>query len=134
MALSMFPLILGVLAIIGLSIRDPATEARFQVLIIQSFPGTAQPEMLRALHGVKQSAGWLGIVSIGGLLWSASVQQKLLSMPHLDAVIFASHRSAVSKLAVKMPGESRLPNCKLRSNWPRMCINRNRIFCLWFGS
>jgi membrane protein len=70
--LSMFPLILGVLAIIGLSIRDPATEVRFQQLLIQSCPGTAQPELIRALHGVKQSAGWLGLVSIGGLIWSAS--------------------------------------------------------------
>ena len=70
--LAMFPLILGVLAVIGLSIRDPAIELRFQELIVQSFPGSAQPEMLKALHGVKQSAGWLGIVSIGGLIWSAS--------------------------------------------------------------
>lgn len=70
--LSMFPLILGVLAIIGLSIRDPATEARFQLLIIQSFPGTAQAELLQALQGVKQAAGWFGLISIGGLIWSAS--------------------------------------------------------------
>ena len=70
--LSMFPLILGVLAIIGLSVRDPATETRFQSLIIQSFPATAQPELLRALSGVKASAGWFGLVSIAGLIWSAS--------------------------------------------------------------
>ena len=70
--LSMFPLMLGVLSIVGLSIRDPATEARFQALIVQAFPATTQPELLRALNGVKQSAGWLGLVSIGGLIWSAS--------------------------------------------------------------
>jgi membrane protein len=70
--LSMFPLILGALALIGLSIRDPATEARLQALIVQSFPGTAQPELLRALSGVKESAGWLGLLSIAGLVWSAS--------------------------------------------------------------
>jgi membrane protein len=70
--LSMFPLILGVLAIVGLAIRDPATELRVQSLIIQSFPGTAAPELLQALQGVKQSAGWFGLISIGGLIWSAS--------------------------------------------------------------
>ena len=70
--LSMFPLILGVLSILGLAIRDPHTEARVQSLLIQSFPYSAQPDLLAALQGVKQSAGWFGIVSIGGLIWSAS--------------------------------------------------------------
>jgi membrane protein len=70
--LSMFPLMLGVVSIVGFSIRDPATEARFQTLLIQAFPATTQPELMRALNGVKQSAGWLGLVSIGGVIWSAS--------------------------------------------------------------
>lgn len=70
--LSMFPLILGVLAIVGLAVRDPQTDLRVQSLILQSFPSTAAPEMLSALQGVKQSAGWFGIVSIAGLIWSAS--------------------------------------------------------------
>ena len=70
--LSMFPLMLGVLAVIGLSIRDPATEARFQTLLIQAFPGTAQPELQGAIVGVKQSAGWFAMVAAGGLIWSAS--------------------------------------------------------------
>ena len=70
--LSMFPTILGVLSIIGYAIRDPATEARFQSLILQLFPGNAQPELQSAIRGVRQSAGWLGLVSLGGLLWSAS--------------------------------------------------------------
>ena len=71
--LSMFPLILGVLAIVGLSVRDPVTEAKVQLLILQSFPTneTQQNDLLQALHGVRQSAGWLGLVSIGGLIWSA---------------------------------------------------------------
>lgn len=70
--LSMFPMILGALAIVGLAIRDPQTEAHAQLAIIQLFPSNAQPELQNALHGVKQSAGWLGLLSIGGLLWSAS--------------------------------------------------------------
>lgn len=70
--LSMFPMILGVLSIIGLAVRNPATEARFETLIIQSFPGNAQNELLNALHGVRQSAGWIGLLSLVGLAWGAS--------------------------------------------------------------
>jgi membrane protein len=70
--MSMFPIMLGTLSLIGLAIRDPATETHFQSLILQIFPASAQPELERALTGVKQSAGWFGVVSLGGLLWSAS--------------------------------------------------------------
>jgi membrane protein len=70
--MSMFPMILGALAIVGLAIRDPMTEQKFQSLVLQMFPTSAQPELLHALRGVKQSVGWLSVVSIGGLLWSAS--------------------------------------------------------------
>jgi membrane protein len=70
--LAMFPLMLGVLSLVGLAIRDPASEAKAQTLIIQLFPGPAQSELLRALHGVRQSAGWLGMLSLAGLIWSAS--------------------------------------------------------------
>ena len=70
--LAMFPLILGILSIAGLAIRDPATEARAETLIIQMLPTTAQPQVLETLHGVRQSAGWLGLLSLAGLLWSAS--------------------------------------------------------------
>lgn len=70
--LAMFPMMLGVLSIIGFAIRDPVTEARFQGLILQVFPGNAQSELQQAIQGVKQSAGWMGVVSLGGLVWSAS--------------------------------------------------------------
>src|SRR5205823_13350496 len=70
--MSMFPMILGALSIIGLAIRDPATNLHFQILVIQVFPSSAQPELQKALQGVKESAGWLGVVSIAGLVWSAS--------------------------------------------------------------
>jgi membrane protein len=69
--LAMFPIMLGGLSIIGLAIRDPATEVRFQNFIVQVFPGNAQPELQSAIHGVRQSAGWLGLVSLAGLMWSA---------------------------------------------------------------
>jgi membrane protein len=70
--LAMFPMILGALAIIGLVARDPVMEARFLTLLLQMFPNTAQPQLTDALHNVSQSAGWMGLVSLGGLIWSAS--------------------------------------------------------------
>jgi Predicted membrane protein len=70
--LAIFPMMLGALALVGLLIRDPGTEARFQALILQLFPNTAQPQILDALRGVKQSVGWMGLVSLGGLIWAAS--------------------------------------------------------------
>src|SRR5260370_6311678 len=63
---------LGVLWLVGFAVRDAAAEARAEALIIQVFPGTAQPQLIDALRGVKQSAGWLGLLSLAGLLWSAS--------------------------------------------------------------
>jgi membrane protein len=68
---AMFPMILGALSILGLAIRDPATEARFQTMVLQAFPGNAQAELQSAIHGVRQSAGWLGVASLVGLAWSA---------------------------------------------------------------
>lgn len=70
--LAMFPMILGILAIVGLAIRDPSIEARFQSLVLQLFPGSAQPELQSAIRGVRQSAGWFGLVALGGFVWTAT--------------------------------------------------------------
>jgi YihY family inner membrane protein len=91
--LAMFPMILGALSIIGLAIRDPATEVRFQNLVLQLFPGSAQPELQSAIHGVRQSAGWFGIVSLLGLVWSAS--GVLATMEFALTQIFGTKRRAM---------------------------------------
>ena len=70
--LAMFPMMLAALAIVGLVVRDPVTEQKFLTLLLQLFPNTAQQQVMDALTGVKQSAGWLGLLSLGGLIWSAS--------------------------------------------------------------
>jgi membrane protein len=70
--LAMFPMMLGALAIVGLVIRDRAMEAKFLNLLLQLFPNTAQAQLIDALQSVSQSAGWMGLVSVGGLIWSAS--------------------------------------------------------------
>jgi membrane protein len=90
--LAMFPIILGALSILGLAIRDPGAEARFQTLILQTFPTNAQPELLNAIHGVKQSAGWMGLVSLVGLLWAASGIFSTLEFA-LSQIFGTRHRS-----------------------------------------
>jgi membrane protein len=70
--MSMFPIMLGSLSLIGFAVRDAGTYQHFQTLILQLFPSTAHDELLKGLSSVKQSAGWFAIISFGGLLWSAS--------------------------------------------------------------
>src|SRR5260370_10445015 len=53
--LAAFPMMLGALSLIGLAIRDPATEARFTSLVLQGFPPTAQPAIHGALTGAQHS-------------------------------------------------------------------------------
>jgi YihY family inner membrane protein len=70
--LSMFPLILGMLAIVGFIVNDPATRNAIYAGIVSVFPQDAHPQILKALNGVQHNAGILGIVSVVGLLWSGT--------------------------------------------------------------
>jgi membrane protein len=70
--MSMFPLILGLLAILGLLIRDPRTLHHFETTILGFFPGDAHGALTTTLHGVEKHAGLLGLVGILGMLWSGS--------------------------------------------------------------
>jgi membrane protein len=70
--LAMFPLILGILAIVGLVINNPDLQTRVYDGVVSVFPSDAHQQILSALTGVKHNAGVLGIVSIVGLLWSGS--------------------------------------------------------------
>ena len=70
--MSMFPIILGTLSVVGFAVREPGTYAYFQSIILAVFPSSAHSELEKALTGVRQSAGLLGLISLGGLLWSAS--------------------------------------------------------------
>lgn len=70
--LAMFPLILGMLSIVGIVIHDPATQKSLYNGVVSVFPGDAHDAILQALTRVKEHAGILGIVSIIGLLWSGT--------------------------------------------------------------
>ncbi|MGI8847269.1 MAG: YihY/virulence factor BrkB family protein [Candidatus Dormibacteria bacterium] len=70
--MTMFPLILGVLSIVGLAIHDRATQLHVQDALLNVFPTNAQQEIAGALTGVRNSAGLLGIISILGLIWAGT--------------------------------------------------------------
>jgi membrane protein len=70
--LAMFPLILGILAIVGLVIRDPGLQQQVYTAVASVFPADAHDQIVKALQGVKQNAGILGVVSIVGMLWGGT--------------------------------------------------------------
>ena len=68
--LSMFPLILGLLAVLGLAIRDTQTQKRFDSAVLGFFPSDAHDALSGTLRGVSEHAGILGVIGIAGMLWS----------------------------------------------------------------
>ena len=70
--MSMFPLILGLLAILGLVIRDRHVQKQFEATVVGFFPSDAHSVLATTLDGVRQHAGLLGVVGVLGLLWSGS--------------------------------------------------------------
>ncbi len=70
--LAMFPLILGMLAIVGFVINDPSTQRAIYNGVVSVFPSDAHAQILQALENVHHNAGILGIISIVGLLWSGT--------------------------------------------------------------
>ncbi len=70
--LSMFPLILGMLSIVGLVVHDPSVQAKLYAQVVSIFPKEARGSVSGALDSVRRHAGILGIVSIVGLLWSGT--------------------------------------------------------------
>ena len=72
MFMSMFPLMLGLLAIVGFVLRDPAQQQQVQDMLLGFFPGSAHGALEDALAGVRDRAGILGLIGIAGVLWTGS--------------------------------------------------------------
>jgi membrane protein len=68
---SLFPLLLGCLAIIGIVLNSESQRQRFLDFVSQNLPG-ASGFVTRNVEGIVRFRGTLGIVSIIGLIWSAS--------------------------------------------------------------
>ncbi|MGH7777753.1 MAG: YihY/virulence factor BrkB family protein [Candidatus Dormibacterales bacterium] len=69
MFMSMFPLMLGVLAILGLAIHDPHLQGRVQRALVGFFPSDARGALVHTLSGVRGHPGVLGVIGILGMLW-----------------------------------------------------------------
>ena len=70
--MTMFPLMLGLLAILGLVVRDAGLMAKAQSTLLGVFPANAHDELAQVLKGAQKGSGLLGIISIVGLLWSGT--------------------------------------------------------------
>jgi membrane protein len=70
--LTMFPLILGLLSVIGLLVHNQALEGKLQEAIISIFPPDAHSQLTQAFKGIKRNVGLLTIISILGLIWSGT--------------------------------------------------------------
>jgi membrane protein len=68
--LSMFPLILGLLALLGFATQSSTTSDHVRSAIVGFFPTDASTGLKGAFEDIKQHPGLLGIVGIVGLLWS----------------------------------------------------------------
>ncbi|MDO8689150.1 MAG: YihY/virulence factor BrkB family protein [Dehalococcoidia bacterium] len=69
---SVFPIILGVLAIVGLVLRSPDAQARAQALILSTVPAEGAASVVQVISVASQSAGLFGLLSLVGLLWGGS--------------------------------------------------------------
>jgi membrane protein len=69
---SMFPLILGLLAILGFVTQSASTRATVLAAILAFFPGDAHTALANAFTGVQKHSGLFGAVSVIGLVWSGS--------------------------------------------------------------
>src|SRR5579884_246034 len=70
--MAMFPLILGILSLVGLVVTDDHLRQQLYTTVTSIFPQEARPQILQALEGVRRNAGALGAISIVGLIWSGT--------------------------------------------------------------
>jgi len=68
-----FPLILGVLSVLGFVLRSQGFATRLELSVVTFFPdANTQAQLLEALRNAHRNAGLLAIVSVGGLVWTGT--------------------------------------------------------------
>jgi membrane protein len=70
--LSMFPLILGLIALVGLFPGSDDIKGLVEKVLVVAFPPSEQAGMLRTFQHTKTSAGTLALFSLLALLWSGT--------------------------------------------------------------
>jgi membrane protein len=68
---SLFPLVVGMLSIVGLVLRDPGRQAAIADQIARQFPEQAS-DLVAFVSETRDLGGIFGLISIVGLLWSGS--------------------------------------------------------------
>ena len=68
---SMFPLMLGVLAIVGL-VLGGQYQHQLETVLVGIFPSDAQSSISHSLEAIKQHSGLLGILAIVGFVWTGT--------------------------------------------------------------
>ncbi len=69
--MSMFPLMLGIIAIVGLVVGR-GSQAQVQSVLVSAFPADSHQSISSALAGVSKHTGLLALLAIVGLFWSGS--------------------------------------------------------------
>src|SRR5262249_44532608 len=69
--LSIFPLILGLLALLGIFFSDPTVHAEFVAAVASIFPGSA-PLIEQTVEQVVAGRGPAGVIATLGLIWGGS--------------------------------------------------------------
>ncbi|MDP2949086.1 MAG: YihY/virulence factor BrkB family protein [Chloroflexota bacterium] len=72
MVFSIFPIILGVLAIVGLILRSPDSQDKARALVLSTIPADGAASVLQAIDGASQSPALFGLLGLVGLLWAGS--------------------------------------------------------------
>lgn len=69
---SVFPLILGLLSILGYATQSASAKASALSAILGFFPGDSHAQLQKLFTSIQENSGLLGIVGVVGLLWSGS--------------------------------------------------------------
>jgi membrane protein len=70
--LTMFPIVLGLLSIVGFVIHDQAVFREVERVVIEAFPHDAQNAVSGTLRDASRHAGTIGLISVAGLLYSGT--------------------------------------------------------------
>lgn len=70
--LIMFPLVLGILSVIGFVSRSATLGDRIQLVIVSALPAEIHNPVTKTLTSLEHSAGALGILAVAGLLWTGT--------------------------------------------------------------
>jgi membrane protein len=70
--LSMFPLVLGLIALVGLFPQADDLKGAVEKVLVVVFPPGEQAGILKSFQGAKSTAGTLAVVSVLALVWSGT--------------------------------------------------------------